>query len=309
MRVLSGSQVVCDISEASLLFQTEALIETSTNSNEYEKYLTGRESLAVRQAYPASREYIHSIAPEGSLLNTDALLPLAKLSDLHVEFWLETPQRALYSSDAASDFNISDIEILCDYIRSPSINQWFASNPLSFHVTDYSHRYNVLLTSQAMCRFSSSHTSLNKILTILRPQSTVSGVANSDKLSTWYSGANTDSYNIHVNNQLFYEQGVNSTEEAYSHFRTSFPELKHSEWFDTGYNTTKHLFCVDVTAAPASFQKEISSGLRSSNMNSDVVMKIDFTGLPSESIRADSYLFSDALIYLDGSKGDLKIKY
>ena len=115
IRVLSGSQVLCDISEASLLYQLEANIETSSVSNQYERYLCGRESLTKRQAYPATREYITSIAPIGSLLNCEALLPLSRLSDLHVEFWLETDSRILLSTSDAT-YHISGVEILCDYI-------------------------------------------------------------------------------------------------------------------------------------------------------------------------------------------------
>jgi len=120
---------------------------------------------------------------------------------------------------------------------------------------------------------------------------------------------NVASYNLHVNNQLFYEQSVDSSEQAFTHFLNSFPQLVTSEYFDTGYNTTKHLICVDMSAAPAAFQSEISSGKRTSSLNSDIVLKIDFAGEPPSTLRADSYLLSDALIYLDGQKGDLKIKY
>ena len=64
-----------------------------------------------------------------------------------------------------------------------------------------------------------------------------------------------------------------------------------------------------MSAAWPAFQAEISSGKKTSNLNSDIVLKLDLTATPAESIRADSYLMSDALIYLDGQKGDLKIKY
>ena len=86
IRVLSGSQVLQDISEASLLFEVLSNIETSANESEYDRYLGGREDIVARQAYPNSREYIVPIAAKGSLLNSDAILPLSHLSDLHVEF-------------------------------------------------------------------------------------------------------------------------------------------------------------------------------------------------------------------------------
>ena len=312
IRVLSGSQVLQDISEASLLFEVLSNIETSTNESQYDRYLGGREDFVTRRQYDNTREYITPIAPKGSLLNSDALLPLSRLSDLHVEFWLETPERVMYlpsDSPGQPNFNISNIEILCDYIRSASISQYYQSNPLSFHVVDYSHRYNILLSQQALCRFSSAHSSLNKILTIMRRQSNTVGTSILGKLHDTYSGENMHSYNVHVNNQLFYEEAIDSLEQSYSHFKKSFPKLCTSEWFDREYNTTKHLLCVDLAAAPPSFRKELSSGKKTSALNSDIVMKVDFTGVPDSAIRADSFLMSDVLIYLDGPKGDLKIKY
>jgi len=309
LRCLSGSQVLMDISEASTLLQLERNVETATHDNRYVRYLEGSENLATRQAYPRSREYVCDIAPIGSLLNCDAVLPLSKLSSLHLEVWLETPQRVLFSPDGSGDYSLSGVELLCNYIRSPSISAYFVSNQLSFHIRDYSHRLNIIQSSQALCRFSSAHTSLNKIVTLLRPQSQVSGITTSGKLDTTYSGVNISSYNLHVNNSLYYEEAVDSNEQSFTHFLSSFPQLATSEHFDTGYNTTKHLICVDMSAAPPAFQAEISSGKKTSSLNSDIVLKLDLTATPAETIRADSYLMSDALVYLDGQKGDLKIKY
>jgi len=150
---------------------------------------------------------------------------------------------------------------------------------------------------------------LNKILTILREQSRVTGITTNGKLDTTYSGVNVSAYNVHLNSKLYYDQAVDSTAQAFTHFMSSFPQLATSEFYGTGYNTTRHAICVDMSAAPAAFQSEISSGKKTSNLNSDIVLKIDFTGDPASTLRADSYLMSDALIYLDGQKGDLKIKY
>ena len=309
IRVLSGSNCIFDVSEINLLNQFESLVEVSSSDNKYDRYLTGRESAGARQLYPRNRDYITSIAPKGSLLNCEALLPLSKISDLHVEFWLDTPSRCLYAGTEEAKYTIKNVELLCDYIRSPSLSQWYASNPLSFHVVDYSHRLNMINTSQSLCRFSSSHTSLNKIITILRRQARTIGLQNTDKLTQFVDGSKIVSYNVYVNNHLFYEQAVNSVQESFMHFKKSFPAVAHSEWFDIGFNESKNIICVDLTAAPPAFQHAISSGQKTSNLNSDLVLKIEFVSSPEDAIRADSFLFSDALIYLENNKGDLKIKF
>jgi hypothetical protein len=130
-----------------------------------------------------------------------------------------------------------------------------------------------------------------------------------DKFTQFVDGSTIASYNVYVNNHLFYEQNVDSVQEAYMHFKKSFPALAQSEWFDTGFTGLKNLICVDLTAAPPTFQHAISSGQKTSNLNSDLVLKIEFMKTPVDTIRADSFLFSDALIYLENNKGDLKIKF
>ena len=77
IRVLSGSNCIFDVSEINLLNQFESLVEVSSSDNKYDRYLTGRESAGARQLYPRNRDYITSIAPKGSLLNCEALLPLS----------------------------------------------------------------------------------------------------------------------------------------------------------------------------------------------------------------------------------------
>jgi hypothetical protein len=58
---LGGSNVLCDINEASTLFALEALMQTKETDNQYDRYIKGNEPLATRQAYPASREFVCSV--------------------------------------------------------------------------------------------------------------------------------------------------------------------------------------------------------------------------------------------------------
>jgi len=308
VRILSGSTVLCDINQASLCFQLERLVQSAVHDSPYEKYLIGDESQATRQAYPSSREYICSIAPLRTLLNCGALLPLSRMSDLHVEIWLESSARCLYSaSDGSPDYNISDIELLTTYIRSPSLSAHFNGNPLSFHVNDVTHRYANVLNQQSLIRWSSAHTSLNKTITVLRQQSNVAAGDYPGKMSTFYSGANTQSYNAFINNVLYFEEDIDSQPESWQQFRSAFPEVKHSEFFDSDFNTTKNVFALNIQEAPF-FHEYITSGVKTSNLNSDIVLRVNFNGTPSTPLQADSFLISDALIYLD-TRGDLKVKY
>jgi hypothetical protein len=225
------------------------------------------------------------------------------------EIWLETPSRCLTSaSDGSPSYNISDIELLCTYIRSPSISAYFNASPLSFHVRDFSHRYSNVLNQQSLIRWSSAHTSLNKVLTVLRPQANVGSVDYQGKFENFYSGEYTQSWNAFINNVLFFEEDVNSQPESWQQLTSAFPSAKNSQYFDSAFNSTKNVFALNVQAAPH-FHEHITSGVKTSNLNSDVVMRINFTDTPDAPLRSDSYLYSDALIYLDGARGDLKVKF
>lgn len=312
LRVLSGSQVLADVSEASELFQLETLTETSTSDSEYGRYLTGNAPLATRQVYPTTREYICSVCPKGSVLNGEHLIPLSRCNDLHLEVWLERPERVLYSplTDSSATYNLTDTELLCTYIRSRSISQYYNTNPLSFHVTDYSHRYSTVLSQQALIRWSSAHTSLNKVLTVLRPQTQVTGVDKLDRFSSFNSGQDIQQHNVFLNNILYFEEDVDSVEESWQHLVASWPSVKRAEYFNELFNTTRNVIAVNIQAAPPAFHKQITSGVKTSDLNSDIVLRVNFSGPPGSPLRSDSYLCSDALIYLDGNgRKDLMVKY
>ena len=312
VRALSGSTVLFDLSEAAQCFQLETHRKSSSNSSLYEKYLTGNsEDLATRQLWAdAPRNYTCSIAPEGTLLNSNACLPLSMMNDLHLEFWLATGAQVLYSpaNDGASTFSLSDIEILSDYIRSRSISSYFQSNGVRFHVTDISHRFGNVISQQNLIRLSSAHSSLNKTLTVLRPTTQPGDIDVQNRLSSYYSGANFASLNVFINGSLYFEEDVISVEELWHQLHKAFGEVHTSDWFNTLFNTTRNVVAVNLQAAPE-FEKTLSSGVKTAALNSDVVLRVNFTGVPASALRSDTFLFSDALVSLEQRGGDLKISY
>ena len=143
-----------------------------TKENDYELRSSGRIfSLADRQAQGASAEYTIRLGLKNSLLCGEHVLPVSKLSDIHIELFLNTGVKCLYSAtDGSPTFNISDIELLLSYISSPSIQSHLNSNPISFHITDVTHRYNPVVSQETNVRLSSNHNSLNSITTLLRTE-------------------------------------------------------------------------------------------------------------------------------------------
>jgi hypothetical protein len=144
-------------------------------------------------------------------------------------------------------------------------------------------------------------------VSIIRPQGQEGDISVVDKKSKYYSGENVDSHNIFVNNALFFEEDIKSREESWAHVTECFPSIKYSEFFDSRFNTTRNMIAVNLQAAPKEFHASLKSGIVTSALNSDVTLRLNFTGTPSP-LRVDSYLMSDVRYYLPTSGSDLKVE-
>ena len=310
IRVLSGSSVIHDLTEASTAFTLESLCNTSIYDSKYQRKIEGNTLLdGVAQAN--NTEYIVSVSPKGTLLNSDILLPLSRLSDISLEYYLESPARALHSpaNDTTADFTINNIELLCDYIQSPSISNYFNTHGVRFHCMDLAHRYNSILSQEHVLRLSSSHSSLNGILNVIRVASDVTDISRPSKYESFYSGANRDKYNLLINNQLLYEADIDSTQQTWKELVSLFPMVKSSVFFDGAYATTKNVLATSTLSAPVDFRSKIISGVNTSQLNSDITYRIRLTAAPTVALRSDSFLYSDVYVSLPANGRDLVVKF
>lgn len=311
VRIVSGSTVLFDLSSASQYFNIENAIKTDVNDTGMSRYLTGNVDLTTRTEYPASREYICTVTPENCLLNSDSLLPLSRMSSLHLELYLENASAVNYAEFAlvGQSFSISNVEMLCTYIRSSSLSSYFNSNALSFHTVDISSRYSTILSQKHLCRLSSSHTSLTRILTVLKRMSLANNKASNDRFTTFYSGEHVLSYNLLKNSTRHFEVDVDSVEQAFLHLQDCFPDVKTAEYFTALYRTDRHIIAVNLQSAPSAFNDVLVSGIKTSSLNTDITLELTLDAAPTESIVAESFLFSDAIISLSATGGDLQIRY
>jgi len=311
LRVLSGSTVLMDLAECSQLFVLESVLEVSHKDSIYSRYLRGQQPVSTRLDYAPGREYIVDAMPRGTILNSESLLPLSRMSDIHLEYWLELPKRALFSStgDQEATFSISNVELLTEYITSPSISQFFNSNPLRFNVVDLSHRYNPILNQEFLLRLSSSHASLNGILTVIREQARVTDIAATEKFETFDAGVNRENYNILINSLQWFEQNEASIGESWKHLTDLFPCAEYANFFDSSFEGEHNVLATNLMAAPSEFQRVLTSGVQTGAMNSDITYRIRRSTAPAAALRADSYLYSDAVVYLEGIGRDLKIRF
>ena len=312
MRVLSGSTVLVDISNADLLNNFLEDVEVCLTSNSMDKDLIGYSTIASQRAAHNGKKIIMSIGPIGSLLNMDGILPLNRMNDLTLELWTNKAEDCLTSPTdvtGAFDFRLERVEVDCRYLKSPSLSAYFNANPIKFSVVDYSHRYESILTKQALVRFSSSHSSLDKFLVIFRDSATATGGTKvKDKFNT-FTLSDLLEANVYINSHLYKEEDIDSIQECWAEARKAFPDLACSDWFDLDYKTSKFFFALNLTSAPHDFYKKIQSGVKSSSLNSDIALKLNLAAIPTAPIRVDMYLISTATVYLSQPGGDLKIQY
>ena len=311
LRVLSGSTVLADISEASTAFALESLVEVSNMDSDFSRYLVGQQPLADRTNYTNGREYIADICPKGTILNCEALLPLSQFGDLHYELWLERPERALYSpaNDTSASFTISNIELLADYITSPSISAYFAQNGLKFSCVDISHRYNPMLSQESLIRCSSSHQSVSAIVNLIRKQSQIDDIGTPGKFEVFDSGENRDNFNVLVNNTLFFEENVSSVEQTWKDLTSIFPKAEHSTYFNESYLATGNILPLWLNSAPPEFSQKVTSGIKTSAINSDITFRVKRNIPLTEPLRADSFIRADAVVFLMNKGSDLKVNF
>ena len=80
------------------------------------------------------------------------------LNDLILEFWTLGASQLLYSpaNDTAATYTLSSIEILSEYINSPSLANYFRANPMSFPCHDYAWRYQTITDQTSQIRLSTT---------------------------------------------------------------------------------------------------------------------------------------------------------
>jgi hypothetical protein len=125
---------------------------------------------------------------------------------------------------------------------------------------DVAQGYNAILSQEHVLHLSSSHSSLNGILSIIRVASDVTDIPKSQKYETFYSGANREKYTLLVNNQVLYGQDIDSTQQTWKELVSLFPMAKSSVFFDSTYATTKHVMATSTLSASIDFRNKIISG-------------------------------------------------
>ena len=326
LRVLSSSTVLMDISDYGTL--QSYLQQGSTNVNQLNAQSRKNEGIfstaTEAQTFNGSSQRVALSFPEGSLLNCSALLPLDRLSGFfQVELFLQEPKKILYSAsaDVTANYTMSDIQLHSEYISSPSLGSFFDVNGVSFHVDNFSHRFQEINSVKNVLRIPSAFTSLSKIMLVTRDQSKVdstSTLSTADRQQSTIAHTDLQEFQLYSQNMPFFSENIladNVTTEVFRETVKAFPAIEHSSFQNDVAISQTQLGSVPIgislSAAPQKFHEALVSGLASKNHVSDLYAHITWksAGVTYSNYAATVFLVNDSRVYLDSNTGALAIDY
>lgn len=309
IRILSGSTVLMDVNNLNLLMVSLYNAQQNSSISAYEQAMLGDGNLAARQGWAGgAKEYLFPFVPDRTILRGDHLFDVNGTSDLVVEFYTAAPNVLLYSPavHTAATYTMSNIELLASYIDSPSLADYFRQTPMSLTLSDWSHRYQVIADSLSQVRLSSSSTSLNGFLALLRAQNVESSIGTQDK-QVVTNALTLQSLNLLVNQAYFFDEPIASFEQLMNELQHFLPKAEQATWFSSAFATTRYMTGIRVSAAPSRFADSITSGIKTAALNNEIVLQLTFGSAPAAQ-RCDTFLQSDVILWRDPSTKDLQIR-
>jgi hypothetical protein len=216
---------------------------------------------------------------------------------------------------------MSDIQLHSEYISSPSLSGFFDANGVSFHVDNFSHRFQEINSVKNVLRIPSAFTSLSKILLVTRDQSKVDSTNQLDISNRQQSTiAHTDlqEFQLYSQNMPFFSENIladNVTTEVFRETLKAFPSVEHSSFQNDVAASQTQLGSVPIgislAAAPQKFHEALVSGLASKNHVSDLYAHITWksSGVIYSNYACTVFLVNDSRIFLDSTTGALSIEY
>jgi hypothetical protein len=318
VRVLSSSNVLADISDYNFLQSQLNHGKTTATENSHSRQLAGLfGNIAESKASAAATQRCSVKFPKNTILNCEALLPLDKISgQLTLEVYLENGKKILGSDtdDVTSNYSLTDIQLNCTYISSPSLTNYFQTNPISFHVDNFSHRFQNVNDVKSVLRMPSSFKSLCKLMIFIRPSSRVDNIDLSVANRMCSNIAYTDIQQIQFfsnNVPLFSEpfELSNITQELFLESLKTYPELQNSTYHTdvtTGGTFNCPGFFINLQSAPKQFHDELLSGLSSNQHVSDLYAQLSFAVTPTN-YTATVFLMNNSKIFVDAN-GSLQME-
>lgn len=325
VRVLSSSNVIMDITEYGTLATTLRHSHTNVNYDNLQTRLNHGTFNSAQQAKRVGTDTASVRAcvgfPQGTFLNCDALLPVDRLNGfVTLELYLANPLLVLKSdtNDLTVNYSMSDIQLICDYISSPTLSSYFDSSGVSYHIDNFSHRFQNLNDQKNVLRLPSAFTSLSKLLVLIRDQSRVDSTASTnvqDRQQRFLNFSDIQEIQFYSNNVPLWSEPIildNITTELWEETLKAFPQIEHSTFHNStggGFQVGGAPIGISLMSAPKKFHEELLSGIKSAAHVSDLYAHITYkSGTTFSNNAATVFLMNESRIFVD-SNGALQIEY
>ena len=309
VRVVAGSSVIFDQ-------EHNQLISNSTNANfdvtdiDYQNYERALSDYPqdqsrisqVQTAHTADRICIFRLGPQGSFLNQNALIPLEGMKDvLHIDLYFSNPSECFLSTDTALTYTFQKPELNWMALYSQSLDMHYSRSVVSYHSTNYGHRYNQIQsgTSQVNLSIPSNSSNVSGIITFVRDQAlnTGSDITKEKLENCFYNATEYEQSDFRVATKSIYDEPLGpDINEYYAQLHHQFPEISTSRHITpVGFQGNQFIHAVNLSGAPTQYTRNLVSGVRSSILNTDMHLQIRFKNPTTVTLQLDHYVISDVV--------------
>ena len=220
------------------------------------------------------------------------------------------------TNDPTSTYSISDLQLKCDYVASPSLTSYFNSTGVNYHSQNWTHRYQAVDQNRNVLRVPSAYSSLSKILVLIRDQSIVDSTTNlatRDRQQRVLAYSSLSEIQMYSNNIPFFSEPLTGERLSVELWNELLKAVEFKR-VDVDTNVTGQIggcpaFAFDLTSCPTRFQSEVVSGLKTKSHVSDLYhMLVYKTGVVTANLAATVFLANDVRLYTD-SANCLQIEY
>lgn len=313
-RISSATTVLSDVLEAHLLNSICYNSTASVTEAVYEQSLVGDLSLTqkiLNASNPAGVEYLFPIFQQNTVLRGAHFMDMNS-ADMIVELWTQTPQQYLYSAtDANATYTISNLQLLSEYVSSPSLGAFYRSNPMQFSCWDWRQLYSTLSNAVENVRWPSSSSSWNGAFLVMRDQLVENSIANANKCDSFNTNGLVN-YQLSINNQYYFDIALDSAPQWWHELVDFWKAVLAAKFYDLTYTQAVggcFVIGISVAALPVDFGMKIKSGVLTSALNQDPYFILQFAAPLGTTQRCDTYLQSTVTISSQGPGRELMITY
>lgn len=314
-RIISGATVCADVLEAHLCNSITYNMTAPSTEALMERHVVGDDDLTQKllNVVPGNYyEVMFPVHPPNSFMRGRRLIDLSG-GDLFFEFFVLQPAQYLFSpaNDTAATFQLINVELLSEYVTSPSIGQYFRSNSMQFTCWDWRWVTQSLSASVENFRMPSSSTSMNAMFITMRDQTVENSIQNQNKYTS-FNENNMVNFNLLLNSLPFTDEPITPFAQIWDLIKDAWPEAINAKFFDLSFLSPtggSFMVVISIAALPAQFAQSITSGVRTAALNNDMIWQVQFPGPLNTPQRCDAFLQSDVIISSQGPGRDLAIQY